>query len=157
MFFLSRFAKKFAKPVDTVTQETMDRLMSYPWPGNIREVQNIIERAVVLSQGSSLRLGPDLLPAEGPDTSPREEEGPGHGAPGAVRGAKGEPSLPRPIASGPSSLEEVERHHILEILDRTGGVIEGARGAAKILNLHPNTLRSRMKKLGIRRPSHEIS
>ncbi len=157
MFFLFRFAKKFGKRVDTVSAETMERLMAYPWPGNIRELQNVIERAVVLSQGSSLKLGPDLLPAEGPDTPSRMEEGADRVGPEAVRSAKREAPSPTPFPSGLSTLEEVERRHILEALDQTGGVIEGAKGAAKILNLHPNTLRSRMKKLGIRRPSHEIS
>src|SRR5581483_2571287 len=65
MFFVQRFAKKFGKPVKQVPEETMRRLAAYPWPGNIRELQNVIERAVVLSTGSSLTLAPDF----GPDIS----------------------------------------------------------------------------------------
>ncbi len=142
-FFASRFARKFGKRVEAVSNETMDRLMAYPWPGNIRELQNVIERAVVLSGGPSLALGSDLLPA---------------GAPLAADGARARPesATPAPVSLGlDAALEAVERRHILAALEQAGWVIEGARGAAKILRLHPNTLRSRMEKLGIRRPSGE--
>ena len=141
MFFVARFAKKFGKGVDAVSPETMERLTRYAWPGNVRELQNIIERAVVLSEGPTLELGPGLLP----------------------RSAAGAPSAEAPASRAvPSSgldtlLEEVERNHILAALEQAGGVLEGARGAAKLLKLHPNTLRSRMEKLGIRRSGHEVS
>ncbi|HYK91333.1 MAG TPA: sigma 54-interacting transcriptional regulator [Acidobacteriota bacterium] len=142
-FYLARFSKKFRKKVDSVSQATMDRLMIYPWPGNVRELQNVIERAVILSLGPVLLLDQDLVP--GP----------------AAGGSAREPEVPaleqQPTASTPTqlpTLEEVARGHILSALQRTGGVIEGPRGAAKILNLHPNTLRHRMKKLGISRPAH---
>ncbi|MBI4573364.1 MAG: sigma 54-interacting transcriptional regulator [candidate division NC10 bacterium] len=151
MFFLSRFSKRFGKGIETVSQETLDRLTGYPWPGNVRELQNVIERAAILSQEPCLRLGPDFLPAEGSEHPPRAGVGGDGSDPGALPGSGGG-SPP-----GPLTLEEVERRHILAVLEQTGGVVEGARGAARILNLHPNTLRSRMKKLGIRRPSHEIS
>src|SRR5262249_15270699 len=62
-----------------------------------------------------------------------------------------------PVADEARALDEVQRRHIVEVLERTRGVIEGEGGAAKILRLHPNTLRSKMKKLGIRRATHEIS
>ena len=67
--------------------------------------------------------------------------------------------IPResPALSGLATLEEVERNHILAVLHQSGGVIEGPRGAARILNLHPNTLRRRMKKLGIKRSGHRAS
>src|SRR2546425_68627 len=142
-FFASRFARKFGKRVEAVSKETMDRLMAYPWPGNIRELQNVIERAVVLSGGPSLALGSDLLPA---------------GAPLDADGARARPesATPSPVSLGlVAALEAVERSHILAALERAGWVIEGARGAAKILKLHPNTLRSRMEKLRIRRRSDE--
>ena len=141
MFFVARFAKKFGKGVDAVSPETMERLTRYAWPGNVRELQNIIERGVVLSEGPTLELGPGLLP----------------------RSAAGAPSAEAPASRAvPSSgldtlLEEVERNHILAALEQAGGVLEGARGAAKLLKLHPNTLRSRMEKLGIRRSGHEVS
>ncbi|HKW92541.1 MAG TPA: sigma 54-interacting transcriptional regulator [Methylomirabilota bacterium] len=132
MFFLSRFAKQMGKPVEVVSRATLERLASYPWPGNIRELQNIIERAVVLSEGSVLELTPGLLPGA------LAESGPGV-APGGL------------VPSGLATLDDLQRRHILAALDETGGVIEGPAGAARILKLHPNTLRSRMQKLGIRR------
>jgi formate hydrogenlyase transcriptional activator len=97
-------------------------------------LQNVIERAVVLCPGSILRLGKDMLPVTG--------EAAGHDTTSAAEVA----------ASSPNTLENVERSHILQVLQETRGVIEGPHGAARILNLHPNTLRSRMKKLGIERP-----
>ncbi len=141
-FCLSRFSRKFGKKVDTISQETMERLMNYPWPGNVRELQNVIERAVILSPGPNLILDQDLAsgPSFGSDTQKLEVLGQG----------------PPPESSDTRlpTLEEVERSHILAALQRTDGVIEGPKGAAKILNLHPNTLRHRIQKLGIRRPSY---
>jgi transcriptional regulator with GAF, ATPase, and Fis domain len=149
-YFLSRFGKKFGRTIDGVTRDTVAFLTKYPWPGNVRELQNVIERAVVLSPGRVLSLGADLLPVtEQPSIGVFDTGG------GALRDAsindatdaRSMPLLP---------LSEAERLHIETVLNQTGGVIEGPAGAAKILNLHPNTLRSRMKKLGIRR-THEIS
>ena len=119
----------------------MDLLSRYDWPGNIRELQNVIERAVVLSRGPVLRLGRDLLPAG--DSTPADE---------AVTpiGANGHDAE---NTAGYPSLEQVEKRHIMDVLKQTEWIIEGPRGAAKILALHPNTLRSRMKKLGIERVS----
>jgi formate hydrogenlyase transcriptional activator len=136
-FFLTRFAQRFGRSVHTASEETMARLVGYPWPGNIRELQNVIERAVVLSPGPVLELDRDLLPAATPEPA------------SSPSGGAGPPSL--------GSLEEVERNHIKAVLERTGGVIEGPRGAAGILKMHPNTLRSRLEKLGIRRSPHETS
>jgi formate hydrogenlyase transcriptional activator len=142
-FWLSRFSKKFGKKVDTISQETMERLMNYPWPGNVRELQNVIARAVILSPGPTLLLDQDLMPgpSSGGDAQKRELIAQG-------------PPPESPEAPGLPTLEEVERSHILAALQQTGGVIEGPKGAAKILNLHPNTLRHRMGKLGIKRPGH---
>jgi formate hydrogenlyase transcriptional activator len=134
-FFLARFAKEFGKPLEVVSESSMQRLVAYGWPGNVRELQNIIERAAVLSSGHVLELGPDLLPVE------------------PAREAAGVGSADQPVGT----LEEVERGHILGVLRRTRWVIEGPAGAAKTLGLHPNTLRSRMVKLGIARPPHGIS
>jgi predicted ATPase/transcriptional regulator with GAF, ATPase, and Fis domain len=133
-FFLARFAKQFGKQIDGVTRETLDLLVNYPWPGNVRELQNVIERAVVLSPGPVLKLDRDLLPPATPAVSAE-----------ATTREPGESLTP------PLTLVEIERRHILAVLKQTGGVIEGSRGAARILNLHPNTLRSRMKKLGVSR------
>jgi formate hydrogenlyase transcriptional activator len=147
MFFLSRYAKRYGKKAETVSRETMDHLIAYPWPGNVRELQNIIERAVVLSEGSILELDRDLLPAPTGAMTAAE-------AVGNPR-QRSAPAMPEP--SRLPTLEEIERNHILAALQETGGVIEGPKGAAKILNLHPNTLRSRMEKLGMKRSRHGIS
>lgn len=142
-FYLSRFSKKCRKRVDTVSQEMMDRLVNYPWPGNVRELQNVLERAVILSPGPALLLTQEFVPgpSSGGDTEERNMP--------AQEASSAGPQLPRL-----STLEEVERSHIVAALQQTAGVIEGPKGAAKILNIHPNTLRYRMQKLGVRRPSH---
>ena len=157
MFFLSHFATRFGKKLDTVSQETMQRLVSYAWPGNIRELRNVIERAAVLSQGPMLELGEDLLPMEVGDRAPRPTHGPTEARPKAGMG--GDPASRAGDATPPklSTLRDAECHHILEALRACRGVVEGPNGAARILNLHPNTLRSRMKRLGITRAGHEIS
>jgi formate hydrogenlyase transcriptional activator len=131
MVFLQQSAKRMGKPVQSVSRETMRLLVDHSWPGNIRELQNVIERGVVLCKSTILRLGSDLLPVEGSDTS-------------IEHGSVAEPS-------DDDSLEEIQRKHILRVLDRTGWVISGPRGAGAVLDLHPNTLRSLMTRLGIRR------
>jgi formate hydrogenlyase transcriptional activator len=146
MFFLARFGKRFGRQIETVSQDTMDRLVNYAWPGNIRELQNIIERAVALSEHSVLELDRDLVPVLSPGDHPET---------GSTRAQMAEAAAP--TSPGLASLEEIERSHILAVLKQTGGVIEGPKGAAKVLDLHPNTLRSRMQKLGIKRTSHDIS
>jgi formate hydrogenlyase transcriptional activator len=147
-FFLERFSKKAGKKLEGVSRNTMEFLVRYQWPGNIREIQNVIERGVVLSRGSVLNLGPDLLPVE---ASATRTPSPFSTVPSsyAQTQAQSEGSL--------LSLEEVERRHILSVLERTGQVINGANGAAAILGLHPSTLRSRMEKLGITRRRDDIS
>jgi formate hydrogenlyase transcriptional activator len=143
MFFLARFAKKFGKGLQGMPQATVDRLSDYSWPGNIRELQNIIERAVILSKGAVLELGADVFPALTPmDALPVADP-----SSGAVK---------YPAASAPvsSTLEEVERSHIVAVLNQARGVVEGPHGAAKILGLHPNTLRHRMQKLGLKRTAY---
>jgi formate hydrogenlyase transcriptional activator len=141
MFFLSRFAKELGKTVEAVSQPTMERLVRYDWPGNVRELANIIERATVLASGRVLELDADLLPV-GPDR--------------AVVGPVSSGTAPV-VGQPPGTLEEMERRHIREALERARWVIEGSAGAARVLGLHPNTLRSRMAKLGISRPPHGIS
>lgn len=131
-FFADRFSRQFGKRITGIAQDTMEVLSGYSWPGNVRELQNVIERAVVLCPGKVLKLGKDLLPVTGPEYDQET----------VIANADG---------TSHSSLLDVERAHILQVLKETQGVIEGPRGAARILNLHPNTLRSRMKKLGIER------
>ena len=143
---ISRFAKKFGKKVEGVSQESMARLMNYPWSGNVRELQNVLERAVILSAGPTLRLDKELVPMvvsgagqEADEIMPQEAD------------------LAGPSTEGLPTLEEVERIHIQTALKQTDGVVDGPKGAAKILNLHPNTLRHRMTKLGIKRSAHHQS
>ena len=135
-FFVERFARQFGRQITGIAQDTMDLLSRYDWPGNIRELQNVIERAVVLLQGSVLKLGSDFLPMSGVS---------------ADRIANISSGTIVAASDGPYTLEEVERRHIQSILEKTSWIIEGERGAARVLDLHPNTLRSRMKKLGIER------
>jgi len=146
-FFLQKFARKLGKPVKKVSESTMQRLGSYAWPGNIRELQNVIERAILLSPGDILQLAPDFCPTPVTGSSRREE------APNS--NPKSDQSLvtsaPTTANEGAASLDEVERRHIEAVLVQTNWMIEGERGAAKILNLNPSTLRSRMQKLGIKR------
>ena len=121
--FVTKFSKKLGKLFEGVSQATMDRLTRYAWPGNIRELENVIERATILAKGPVLQIDDVLL----------------HGN-----------SVPLlPVAD---SLEEVERAHVFRVLHDVSWVIEGKQGAAARLGLHPNTLRSRMQKLGIKKP-----
>ncbi len=128
-FFVHKFASRIGKRIEGVSRETMHRLRTYPWPGNVRELENILERAVILATGPLLEITADVLPT----------------------------ILPAASRSSPRTMQNMERDHILSVLEQTRWVINGPRGAAQILNLHPNTLRSRMKKLGIVRAAHEPS
>ncbi len=132
-FFLSRLAKQFGRNLRRVSPDSLLMLERYDWPGNVRELRNVIERAVVLADGEELELGRDLLPV--PARVPAAEATPPAPADGAQPAG----------APGPAALDQVERGHILAVLERTGGVVEGPRGAARILGLHHHTLRSRMK------------
>jgi PAS domain S-box-containing protein len=150
MFFLQKFAAKLGRRMTQVSDEAMRQLTSYTWPGNVRELQNVIERAVILSPGNTLMLAEELRAPSlvgrvtpcAPDTGPSED-----GARGATR--------PTSISETPGdgALDDVERRHIESVLNRANWMIEGERGAAKILDVNPSTLRSRMQKLGIKRPA----
>ena len=146
LFFLERASKKFGRKIMSVSQDTMQHLVAYEWPGNIRELQNVIERGVVLCRGSVLTMGRDLLPIT--VATPATQTTPGSTAALRERSNPGEPGSIR------RSLESIEKEHILRVLTSTGGVIDGPKGAAQILALHPSTLRARMKKLHIERPTH---
>ena len=117
----------------------MLRLTNYSWPGNVRELQNVIERAMILSPGNTLVLAEELRAA------------PAVATPIAATTSKPIEMVPAPSNVG--SLEEVERRHIESVLNQVSWMIEGERGAARILDMNPSTLRSRMQKLGINRPS----
>jgi formate hydrogenlyase transcriptional activator len=123
--FLSRLGEKMKRPHLRFDPLSLQRLMAYDWPGNVRELQNVIERAVILSHSSTIAVDDMFLP-------------------GPTRTTQPEQSL---------HLGELERSHILKVLDQTNWRIYGNGGAAELLGLNPETLRSRIRKLGIRRPS----
>jgi formate hydrogenlyase transcriptional activator len=135
MFFLEKFSKKLGGSVTQIAEESMHRLCAYSWPGNIRELQNVIERAVVLSHGAVLTVeGSALFDLSRTRSCVTSEPG--------LLAQKVHPERA-------TSMEEVERHHIITVLEETNWRIEGNQGAAKRLNLQPSTLRSRMQRLGI--------
>ena len=143
-FFLARYSRRVGKRMEGISAAASERLNSYSWPGNIRELQNVIERALILSHGPILELEPDLISvsaSRAPLDTAREV-------------IEGQPTAPPSV---PKTLKEVERAHIADVLQQTRGVIEGVNGAAKTLGMHPNTLRHRMEKLGIKRSAHRIS
>jgi len=122
--FVQRFARAQGKQIEETPKAVMDELVNYDWPGNVRELENVIERAVITSSGKVLRLAARLEP----------------------RGAT------RSEGDYQGSLHDVERAYVSRILELSDWRIEGKKGAAELLGLHPNTLRFRMRKLGIRRP-----
>ena len=149
-FLVKKFAPRIGKPLDGVSRATMQRLREYTWPGNIRELENVLERAIILSTGPTLDIAPDLLPTPAPASV---AESP---APVDLTLDAGIEMAKPTLGLTPLSLEAVERDHILVVLQQTHWLITGPRGAAKLLDLHPSTLRNRMKKLGVTRASHHI-
>ncbi len=121
--FISLLAKKLGKPLERVSKQSLDRMMQYDWPGNVRELLNVIERAAILTRTPVVHLEDSLDLRLKADVA----------------------------ASALRTLGDVEREHILHALEETDWTIDGPRGAAIILGLNPNTLRSRMQKLGIRK------
>ena len=128
--FAQHFARNMKKQIESISSETMNALVRYPWPGNIREMQNVIERAVILSRGSVLHI-------------PLAD----------LKRRTGEV----PEANGLATLEEVERKHILAVLEQTNWVFGGPNGAASRLGLKRPTLQFRMQKLGITRPQRSVA
>ena len=120
--FIQKYSAKTGKMIQTIPKSAMDTLQSYHWPGNVRELENIIERALVISQGTKLELGDWFSRLESEDSQ-------------------------KYILS----MQDLERKHILKVLDLTSWRVSGKGGAAEILDLKPTTLEARMKKLGIER------
>jgi formate hydrogenlyase transcriptional activator len=122
--FVRRLSRQFGRRVERISENMLRELVAYDWPGNIRELENFLARAIVLCPGDTLDM--PLLAAEN--------------------------SVP--AANHSRSLEETERKHIETVLASTGWTIEGPKGAAAILQMNPSTLRSRMRRLGIKRPGN---
>jgi formate hydrogenlyase transcriptional activator len=122
-YFTERYAKRLRRPIESIDRDSMDLLRRWSWPGNIRELQNVMERAVILSRGSVLTVSRAEFEATAPPTS------------------------------APVTLEDAEREHILRALDETNWVIGGPRGAAARLGLKRTSLVSAMRRLQIVRPT----
>jgi formate hydrogenlyase transcriptional activator len=120
--FVKKFSRIIGREITSIPVETMKALQNYAWPGNIRELEHVIERAVITTQGIVLRLAEKIDDAKTTANSVI-----------------------------PLSISDVEREHILKVLEGTNWRIEGHKGAATFLGLNPSTLRSRMQKLGIHR------
>ena len=123
--YVDQYSKKLGKSIENIPTKVIQTLERYEWPGNVRELKYVIERAVINSSGPTLRLADSLQDMSDAATRKKDELKP---------------------------LAEMEREYILRALDETSWKIEGKSGAAELLDMNPGTLRSRMKKLGIRRP-----
>jgi DNA-binding NtrC family response regulator len=126
--FATKAARKLGRTLDGISPAFVERASAYDWPGNIRELENLVERAIIMSNGGVLDA------VELFSQAPPSEKAPS-------------------VAASDATLEEMERAHIRRVLERTRWVIEGERGAARILGLNPSTLRGRLRKLGIRKTS----
>jgi len=123
--FVDKFGKKYRKEIKYISESAMKFITEYNWPGNIRELENMIERAVILSDTKTL-----ILPGLSPENGKKK----------------------RHISSARQTLNDVQRNHILSMLEKTNWKIDGPNGAAVILDIKPSTFRDKMKKLGIKRP-----
>ncbi len=135
-YFVQKISRHLNKTVEYVPADAMDALANYSWPGNIRELENLIERAVLLSPGKELRVPLSELKS----------------ATLAAAGVDPSPASFTSSASSVSTREEADRHHILRALRQTEWRIAGPKGAAALLGMKRTTLQARMRKLGIRRP-----
>ncbi len=132
-FYAEKYSKSTGKDIQRISTNTMRVLENYSWPGNVRELMHVIERAVILSDGAELRLSEQI---ENLPIVKLQEDNPSKGI------EKKETKV----------LVDLEKEHILKALQETGWRIEGPLGTAQLLGINPSTLRTRMKKLGIRRP-----
>jgi len=137
--FVQQFSRRLSKTIDTIPSETMTTLVKYPWPGNIRELQNVIERAAILTTGPILRVPSDGLRV------PNNALAPVVGAPGRQR------VVPNGANRNMrSELDDAERRQILAALEQASWTVAGPNGAAALLGMKRSTLQSRIQKLGIR-------
>ncbi len=129
--FVREFGRTMGRKIDSIPRETMEMLKRYSWPGNIRELRNVIERAMIVSQGPTLQV-------ELPSLAVTASLAPASSSGGAA-------------ATNGMTLDDTQRSQILAVLKQTGWRVSGKNGAAEILGLKPTTLESRMAKLGIKR------
>nr|WP_320042584.1 helix-turn-helix domain-containing protein [uncultured Desulfobacter sp.] len=118
-FYIKKISRRLGKPINLIPQNVMNALLNYHWPGNIRELENVLERAVINSSSSKLHLADNL------DKSYRH------------------------LGKGLNTLEAVERDYIIRVLEKTRWKVSGKNSAAQILGLNRSTLRARMRKLSI--------
>ncbi|HMH33482.1 MAG TPA: hypothetical protein VK543_10650, partial [Puia sp.] len=134
-FFARKFAKKTGKPFNGIKPSALEEMMTYDWPGNIREMENVVEQAFVLNDGKSpLQWGRPLVNNRPVVSSPAAADPLSHSLPG-IRAQQ----------------QAAEKDYLLSILKKTNGRVRGMGGAAEILNMKPTTLESRMAKLGIKK------
>jgi len=147
LHFVDVFSRRMGKRIERIPETTMNAFSTYDWPGNVRELQNLVERAVIRSDNGVLPNPLSTSQVSAPSALRLGVEESGRRiTSGAMRGSE-----------STDSLDDIQRRHILRVLERTGWVISGPKGAGAILNIHPNTLRSLMNRLGIRRATHAVS
>jgi formate hydrogenlyase transcriptional activator len=122
-FFVDKISRRLGKSIESIPKSVMNTLQDYQWPGNVRELENVLERAVINSSGPKLRLVDELKKPPNKD-----------------------------LTTNPKTLEEVEREHMVRVLEQTNWKVSGKNGAAEILGLNRSTLRARIRKLGIHQP-----
>jgi transcriptional regulator with GAF, ATPase, and Fis domain len=123
--FIQKYSRKMGKEIDRIPKHVLNKMLDYSWPGNVRELEHLIERSVIVSSGRTLTVDERHL----------------------------KPLPARSDSNKRNDLIAVERRHIVDILGLTNWKIEGPGGAAEILDIHPSTLRYKLKKLGIKRPA----
>ena len=121
-FFVNKISRRLGKSIESIPVNIMNTLQEYHWPGNIRELENVLERAVINSSGPKLHLVDELKKPH------------------------------RDLTTTQKTLEEVERDHMVRVLEQTNWKVSGKDGAAEILGLNRSTLRARIRKLDIHRP-----
>jgi transcriptional regulator with GAF, ATPase, and Fis domain len=120
--FVNDFSKQMGRQIDTIPAKIMEALERHFWPGNVRELKNLIERAMIITQGTTLTI---------PDMEAQAD-----------------------FPSQTLTLDDVQRRHIIDVLDKTNWRVSGKNGAAQMMDINPKTLESRMKKLGIHRKNN---
>jgi formate hydrogenlyase transcriptional activator len=138
--FVQQFSRRMNKNIETIPSETMTTLRRYHWPGNIRELQNVVERAVILSTGSVLKVSTDELHVRA-DAAAEES---------VMREPRSKALTDGVGGNLRAALDDAERQRIVATLEETNWKVAGPRGAAALLGMPRSTLQSRMQKLGIR-------